>query len=228
MTSVLIAVTAATHWTLADGSTYPCGFWPEELIDAHRLFAEAGYRITLATPGGVTPTPDPAGLIEEAAAYLSALGTELTRPHVLEHQQTDSYDLLYVPGGHGPMEDLAVNAELGALVRELHLSGKPVSAVCHGTAAVLRAQDDTGDWLFRGFECTGFTTEGERDFDLELRAPWLLEGRIADLGGHYTRARDPWGAHVVVDRGLYTGQNPASTEPLVKRLIADLNGTWTA
>ncbi|HEX3907583.1 MAG TPA: type 1 glutamine amidotransferase domain-containing protein, partial [Mycobacteriales bacterium] len=31
MTRALIAVSGSDHWTLADGTRHPCGYWPEEL-----------------------------------------------------------------------------------------------------------------------------------------------------------------------------------------------------
>src|SRR3984957_21214846 len=58
MTSVLIVVSAADGWTLNDGSSHPPGYWGEELAEPHRIFAAAGWDITLATPGGVAPTVD--------------------------------------------------------------------------------------------------------------------------------------------------------------------------
>ena len=61
MTHVLIAVTGVDHWSLADGSKHPSGFWPEELSTPHRIFTEAGMEITIATPGGVEAVADQVG-----------------------------------------------------------------------------------------------------------------------------------------------------------------------
>ena len=58
MTSVLIVVSAANHWTLNDGTSHPTGYWAEELAQPHQIFAAAGWDITIATPGGVAPTVD--------------------------------------------------------------------------------------------------------------------------------------------------------------------------
>ena len=51
MTSVLIVVSAANRWTLNDGTSHPTGYWAEELAEPHRIFAAAGWDITIATPG---------------------------------------------------------------------------------------------------------------------------------------------------------------------------------
>ncbi|MDJ0114150.1 type 1 glutamine amidotransferase domain-containing protein, partial [Rhodococcus erythropolis] len=50
---------------------------------------------------------------------------------------------------------------------------------------------------------------------------WLLETRLRELGGKFSKA-DAWSPYVVVDRKLYTGQNPASSKPLAARIVADL------
>lgn len=55
MTKLLFAVTSADHWTLNDGTAHPTGYWAEELVEAHRVFVEAGYDIVIATPGGKAP-----------------------------------------------------------------------------------------------------------------------------------------------------------------------------
>ena len=41
------------------------------------------------------------------------------------------------------------------------------------------------------------------------------------LGGHYTSGAD-WSSHVVVDAGLITGQNPASSEAAAQKLLEAL------
>lgn len=220
MTKVLIAVTAASHWTLKDGTDYPCGYWPEELAVAHRLFRASGAATTIATPGGVTPTPDQAGMTDEWAGYLDAIRPELTRPTPLETVNPAHYDALYVPGGYGPMQDLAFSVTFGDLVRAMFEAGKPVSAVCHGPAAFLPARKEDRSWLFSGFRMTCFTNREEADLDMHDRAAWLAEDRLREDGGVFSSADQLWGAHVVSDRNLHTGQNPASVEPLAKALLA--------
>ncbi|WP_156296872.1 type 1 glutamine amidotransferase domain-containing protein [Mycobacterium paragordonae] len=233
MASVLIAVTGVDYWTLADGTKHPCGYWPEELATPHRVFTEAGWRITIATPGGVAPTDDKAGYTPEMnggsaeagqaiADYIASIGEELGSVAVLEDVDSADFDLLFVPGGHGPMEDLAASAGFGKLVREFADAGKPVAAVCHGPAALLPAVAVDGTWLFAGRELTGFSNDEEAQVGYADKAAWLLEDRLKAQGGLYTKSAEPWGELVVVDRNLYTGQNPASSEPLAQKLVAEL------
>ena len=231
MTRALIVVTGADRWTLADGSTRPSGYWPEELSTPYRVFADAGVEITVATPGGVPPTADPAGFdpvhhdgraeeAERVRAHLDSIDA-LRAPATLEEVEVDDFDLVFVPGGWGPMEDLAVSAPFGELVRRCTAAGKPVAAVCHGPAALLPARADDGTWLFAGREVTGFSNAEERQVGFAAQAKWLVEDRLRAEGGRYSSAADEWSEHVVADGNLYTGQNPASAAALAHRLVLD-------
>ncbi|TQC42406.1 type 1 glutamine amidotransferase domain-containing protein [Rhodococcus sp. WS4] len=231
MSSVLIALTGVDYWTLADGTKHPCGYWPEELATPHRVFGQAGLEITIATPGAALPTADQAGFSpkmnggsaeagQKIADYLTSIADELDNPKALEDIDPEDFDFVFVPGGHGPMEDLADSTHFGGIIRSFHDSGKPVAAVCHGPAALLSARSDGGSWLFAGHKMTAFSNVEEHQVGFADRAKWLLEDRVVSEGGVYAAAQQPWGEFVVVDRNLYTGQNPASSEALASLLVA--------
>ncbi|MET7640660.1 type 1 glutamine amidotransferase domain-containing protein [Streptomyces sp. NPDC005438] len=231
MTRVLFVVSAADRWTLKDGEVHPSGYWGEELAMPHRAFRQAGWEITLATPGGRKPTLDQlsmsrtAGLpgkLREVARYLDSLQAELDSPRSLAEVDPDDYDLVFYPGGHGPMEDLAVDPVSGALLtRTLH-SGKPLALLCHAPAATLAARDEDGSWPFDGYRMTGLSNLEEKLNSFGRKASWLLEDRLRENGADYRKGRLPLRPFVVVDRNLYTGQNPASSEALAQRLVEDL------
>ena len=44
MAKILFVITASDHWTLADGTRQPAGFWAEEAIGPYQVFKEAGLR----------------------------------------------------------------------------------------------------------------------------------------------------------------------------------------
>ena len=64
MTNVLMVLSAASHWTLADGTQHPTGVWAEEFLEPYRIFSEAGWKIKVASPAGVAPTFDAVSLSE--------------------------------------------------------------------------------------------------------------------------------------------------------------------
>ncbi|MBM7441532.1 type 1 glutamine amidotransferase domain-containing protein [Streptomyces sp. HB132] len=231
MPSVLFVLTGADHWTLNDGTAHPTGFWAEELAAPHRVFAQADFDITIATPGGVAPTVDSASLAAEAnggqeqadavASYLASIDETLRIPARLEDVVPTSYDVVFYPGGHGPMEDLAVSEVSGRLLTSALDSGTQVAVLCHAPAALLPARREDGSWPFAGYRMTGFSNAEETQAGLAAKAPWLLENRLVELGADYAAA-DPWAVHTVHDRNLHTGQNPASSEQLAREILEAL------
>jgi putative intracellular protease/amidase len=232
VTSVLFVLTGADHWTLVDGTRHPTGFWAEELTVPHRLFREAGYAIAIATPAGVTPTVDAGSLTAAAnggqeqadaiAAYLTSIHAELDHPLSLDQVDPDAYDAVFYPGGHGPLQDLAVDSDSGRLLTATLDAGKPLAVLCHAPAALLAATRADGRWPFAGYRLTGFTNAEESAVGLAAKAPWLLQDRLTKLGADVVEAA-AFTPHTVTDRNLHTGQNPASSARLAHDVIAALN-----
>jgi putative intracellular protease/amidase len=230
VTKILFVITAADHWTLADGTKHPAGFWAEEAIGPYQVFKQAGYEIAAATPGGVPPTADALSLTpdfnggpEGAEAMKTALreAVELAHPMRIEEAVPDDYDAVFYPGGWGPMEDLPDNAESGKLLIDRLASGKLLALVCHGPAALLATVDADGKSPFAGYRLTGLSNAEEIQNGLADRAKWLLQDRLVELGVDY-RQGEPYQPHLEVDRTLYTGQNPASAVPLAHEIVKAL------
>jgi putative intracellular protease/amidase len=230
MTSVLIVVSAANHWTLNDGISHPTGYWAEELAQPHQIFTAAGWEITIATPGGVAPTVDRLSLglagglppkTRAVADYLRQLDSALTHPKVLADIDPNDYDVVFYPGGHGPMEDLAVDPDSGRILTAVLESGRPLALLCHGPAATLAAQREDGTWPFNGYRMTALSNAEERLNAFARKAQWLLQDRLVESGAIYRKGRLPLRPYMVVDRNLYTGQNPASSAMLAHKLVTD-------
>jgi putative intracellular protease/amidase len=231
MPKILFVITAADHWTLADGTKHPAGFWAEEAIGPYEMFKAAGYEIAAATPGGVPPTPDALSLTpdfnggpEGAERMKTALreATELAHPMRIEQAELDDYDAVFYPGGWGPMEDLPDNAESGQLLTERLASGMLLALVCHGPAALLATVDADGNSPFADYRLTGLSNAEEIQNGLADRAKWLLQDRLVELGADY-REGEPYQPHVEMDRTLFTGQNPASAVPLAQEIVKALS-----
>lgn len=231
MIKVLMVVSAADHWTLNDGTHHPTGFWAEELVTPYSIFTDAGWNVDVATPGGTAPTVDQASLdegagdadtLQEVKAKLEELQPVLAKPLSLDNVKAADYDLVFYPGGHGPMEDLAVNEVSGRILIERMANNAPVALLCHAPAAVLATENAPGGSPFAGRSMTGFSNDEERAAGLADKALWLLEDRLVDLGVQYDKAPEPWASYVTVDGNLYTGQNPSSSRELAERLVKDL------
>ncbi len=234
MKTVLMVLTGATTWTMKNGAPHPTGFWSEEFVGPHQKFLAAGLTVKVATPGGIKPTVDPlsfnvaynnndAGAVESQKKYLQKVSETLNKPLKLEDVKPEDFDVIFLVGGHGPMQDMAVHPTIGSLLTPtLDDKGKIVAAVCHGSAGFLSAHRDDGTWLFKDRKLTGFTNEEETQATFAGNAPWLLEDRLR-LAGAVFVSIEPYKPHVVVDGNLITGQQQNSAGVAADAVLKQLN-----
>jgi putative intracellular protease/amidase len=230
MAKVLFVVTGATYLVLKDGTRYATGYWAEEFAQPYKAITEAGHEVVVATPNGVTPNVDMMSLRpamaggEEGALELEAIirsAEVMRRPIKLSDVRLEDYDAVYLPGGHGPMQDLSVDADAGRILTAQLASGRPLAIVCHAPASMLATRIH-GESPFKGYRVTGFTNEEEEAVGLADKAQWLLEDELKEkVGVEYSRG-EIWKPYVVEDRNLITGQNPHSAEVLAERLLKAL------
>lgn len=228
MSDILMIVTAATSLTMKDGSEHPTGYWAEELVTAHRDLVAAGHSVTIATPDGVAPTVDAVSLdpsqtggearAREFADYLESIAGELSSPVAIADVDAADYAAIVLPGGHGPMSDLAFDAATGQVLVAANEAGAVIAPFCHGPAALLSAQLADGTFAFAGRRLTVFTDEEERTGGTGENTPWFVETRLRERGAVIDSAA-PWSDHVVVDGNLITGQNPQSSASVARRVL---------
>ena len=227
MAKVLFIVSGATYWVLKDGTRYATGYWAEEFAQPYKNLTDAGHEVVVATPNGAIPTVDmmslrpemaggPQGALELEAIIRSA--ETMRRPLALSNVRLEDYDAVYVPGGHGPMSDLAFDADVGRLLTAQLASENPLFIVCHGPASILATRIH-GVSPFKGYKVTCFTNEEEEAVGLAPRATWLLETDLREKVGVELSKGEKWMPYMVEDRNLVTGQNPASAAVLARRML---------
>lgn len=232
MSSILMVVTAATSLTLTDGTEHPTGFWAEELVVAHRELLAAGHTVTLASPGGVRPQADPGSLtaetvgdatrVEEFRSYLAGIEDAIAHPITLADVTVADFDGIVLPGGHGPMTDLAFDADLGRILAEADAAQTLIAPFCHGPAGLLSATSPDGSFVFSGRRLTVFTDEEELTGGTGERTPWFVERTLAERGA-VIESGPAWSSHVVRDGNLISGQNPQSSEAVAAAVIEALS-----
>jgi putative intracellular protease/amidase len=188
------------------------GVWFSEFSEPFAVFQKAGLDITVVSPkGGPAPVdprlyPSKAQIVEvrDALERLNA-----TRP--LAKVNPEDFDGIFMPGGHGPMFDLATDVGAKRLIASFWEAGKPVEALCHGPAALLQVPLSNGKTLLSGKRVTGFT-KGEDAVDaLFSHMPFSLQDRMSEEGAEFVE-QPPRSIHTETDGLLVTGQNPASAE----------------
>ena len=200
------------------------GFWLEEFAAPYFVFRDAGVDLMLASPKGGQPPIDPKSDLPENQTQAmtrfksdGAAQKALANTVKLASVKAEDYDTVFYPGGHGPMWDLAENADSIALLESFYNSGKPIALVCH-SPGVLRHVKYKGEPLVKGKHMTGFTNGEEEAVQLTKVVPFLVEDELLRLGAIYEKVAN-WGAFSVTDGRLITGQNPASSTLTAQALL---------
>lgn len=216
-----------SHDTLGDTGE-KTGFWLEEFAAPYYVFKDAGAEITLASPLGGQPPLDPKSELPDFQTAATGRFNEdpaaqaiLANTQKLAEVSAGDFDGIFYPGGHGPLWDLYQNQDSIALIEGALAAGKPVAAVCHAPAVLLRAHGADGSPLVAGRKVTGFRNSEEEAVALTDVVPYLLEDELKRLGATYSSGED-WQPHTVVDGLLITGQNPASSEPAASALLQQM------
>jgi putative intracellular protease/amidase len=189
------------------------------------VLKDAGAAITVASPKGGLPPLDPKSEMPEFQTELTkrfrtdtGAQAELANTKKLADVSADDFDAVFYPGGHGPMWDMPDNATSIALIEAFVKADKPIGAVCHAPVALVNVRGKDGEYLVKGKRVTGFTNAEEEAVGLTAVVPFLLEDRLKERGGIYSKTAN-WVPYVQVDGRLVTGQNPASSEPAAEELL---------
>lgn len=201
------------------------GFWLEEFAAPYYVLLDAGAEITLASPTGGQPPLDPQSDVADAQTEATQ---RFKKDEVAQHALANTkklaevdaggFDAIFFPGGHGPLWDLAEDADSRRIIEASIADDRPLAAVCHAPAIFKHTKGGDGKSLVSGRRVTGFTNSEEEGVGLTEVVPFLIEDMLKANGGLYEKGPD-WGSYVVVDGQLVTGQNPASSEAAAKELL---------
>ena len=201
------------------------GFWLEEFAAPYYVFKDAGAEMTLASPKGGQPPLDPSSEAEDALTEATkrfnnddAAKNALAHTTLLSTISVDGFDAIFFPGGHGPLWDLAEDADSIRLIESFASKDLPIGAVCHAPAVFKHPKGPDGKPLVSGKDVTGFTNSEEEGVGLTHVVPFLVEDMLKANGGNYQKGAD-WASFVVTDGKLVTGQNPASSEEAARKLL---------
>ena len=212
-------------------TNYRTGVWLEELAAPYYVFTEAGFELTIASPkGGPVPLdPKSESIIMATQTTKRFLKDEkamnfLSDSTLLEEVKAGDFDAVFIPGGHGPLWDIAGNKIVKQLLEAFNSENKPIAAVCHGVAGLLTLQNDKGELLIKDKQLTGFSNSEEESAGLTKVVPFLLETQLLSVGALYSKKAN-YMSHVVTDGNIITGQNSASSEGVAKKTVALIQET---
>lgn len=201
------------------------GFWLEELAAPYYALKDAGAEIVLASPKGGQPpldpkSDDPDAQTDDTRRFKADPEAQaaLASTVVLSSVKAEDFDAVFYPGGHGPLWDLANDADSIALIEAFAKADKPTGFVCHAPGVLKSVNGPGGKPLVNGRKVTGFTNSEEEAVGLTDVVPFLVENVLTANGGDYSKGPD-WGSYVLTDGKLVTGQNPGSSHAAAEALL---------
>jgi len=224
MGPIKILVIATSHRQMGD-SNRKTGLWLDELAGPYYIFKEAKALLTLASPEGGEIPLDPKS--ESIIVSTSTTKRFVNDPEAkswfsdsapLTTVKAENFDLVFLPGGHGPIWDFPANDSLKQLLGDFNCQHKLIGLVSHGAAALLQLHNILGEPLVKGRELTAFSNSEELVWGLTSTLPFLLETELISLGASFSKGPD-FECHVVIDSNIITGQNAASAKEVAKKLL---------
>ena len=201
------------------------GFWLEELAAPYYALKDAGAEIVLASPKGGQPpldpkSDDPDAQTDDTRRFKADPEAQaaLASTVVLASVKAEDFDAVFYPGGHGPLWDLANDADSIALIEAFAKADKPTGFVCHAPGVLKSVNGPDGKPLVNGRMVTGFTNSEEEAVGLTDVVPFLVENVLTANGGDYSKGPD-WGSYVLTGGKLVTGQNPGSSHAAAEALL---------
>jgi putative intracellular protease/amidase len=202
------------------------GVWLEEIAAPYYVFKDAGAELSIASPkGGPVPLdPKSQSIIVATRSVKRFLKDEqamnfLSDSALLDEMNMIDFDMVFIPGGHGAMWDLAENKSLKKLLESFNRDNKIIGAVCHGVVGLLSLQNESGEPLIKGKQLTCFSNSEEESAGLSQIVPFLLETELVSRGALFSKEPN-YVSHVVADGNIITGQNPASSEDTANKMKA--------
>ncbi|MFT4155183.1 type 1 glutamine amidotransferase domain-containing protein [Parafilimonas sp.] len=225
MKKLLLIVTNVGHYA----SGLKTGLWLSELTHIYHAAKEKGWSVTIASPKGGEVPIDPESLKPLVLDKISkdyynspAFMNELNHSKSLEDVKNESFNCVYLAGGHATMYDFPHDATLEEIIKNQYEKNKMVAAICHGVGGLLNVKLSNNDYLLKGKSITGFDWFEESIARRKKEVPFNLEAALKERNVHYKKAFIPMTSKVVIDDNLITGQNPFSSKEMAKVVTAEL------
>lgn len=208
-----------------------------ELAKPLRKFLDAGCEVTLASPQGKEPTPDPNSLSLAAFAgnwyerqreldLIERMKKEngFSRPRKfseISNGELKDFGGVFIPGGHAPLSDLGDNADLGRILSHFHKNSKATAALCHGPWALLSTKyGPDKQFAYEGYKVTSWSDVEEKMMETILQGEITkVESTLREEGADIQEGIVKSLGSITVDRELVTGDNPTSANAIGDKFL---------
>ncbi|QAR31077.1 type 1 glutamine amidotransferase domain-containing protein [Ornithobacterium rhinotracheale] len=210
-------------------SQIPTGLWLSELTHFYEVAEQANCNISIASPKGGEIPIDPESLKPMMMDKLTRnywknpdFRKKLNQAQSLQEVANQSFEIVYLAGGHGAVFDFLENRLLEDIIVKHWEENKKVAEICHGVGGLLNVKLANGTFLIKGKKLTGFNWFEELIARRRKLVPFNLEEALKKRGTLYEKALIPMTSKVVVDGNLITGQNPFSSKEMANVLKNEL------
>jgi putative intracellular protease/amidase len=225
MKPLKVLFVTTSHDQMGDTSAMT-GVWLEELAAPYYIFKDAGAELIIASPkGGLVPLdPKSESIIVATQSTKRFLKDPeamdfLSHSTLLEDIKADEFDVVFLPGGHGAMWDIAGSEKVKELLEAFNRQNKPMGLLCQAVVALLLLKNEDGEPLIKGKKLTGASNGEEELARLTNILPFLPENQLLSLGALYTKGPD-YASHVVVSDNIITGQNASSSKETARQILS--------
>ncbi len=250
---VLVVLSENQSLKLKENKSYQTGNYLNEFAIPLMTLIDAGFEPVYFTTTGKTPALDKDSIssnyfdkdekiFNRALNLFNSIGHSQPLHSLTKFEKSlEGVIAIFVPGGHAPVIDLALDPNLGKLLRWAHEKKVVTALICHGPIALLsalknprqtlellaegkikEAKELAKDWPYKGYEMTIFSNIEEK-----IAEDGKLKGKMlyypADallLAGGKSISAESWSSHVIEDRELITAQNPNSVNEFSEKLLA--------
>ncbi|ALZ74905.1 type 1 glutamine amidotransferase domain-containing protein [Rheinheimera sp. F8] len=205
-------------------STLPASISFGEVVHAWDTFHGAGFAVDFVSPAGGAVPIDPKVLGPRLTERLQdqRIMAGLSKTHTPDQIDASRYRAVYYVGGSNAMYQVVDDVRLQRISRHIYeQNGGVISAVCHGTAGIVKLKLSNGQYLLAGKKVTGYPEDYEDKTAAYFQhLPFPMRQTIEAHGGLF-KAPDPEKPYIEIDGRLVTGQNYPSA-PLVASAVVQI------
>ncbi|KAM0697028.1 hypothetical protein Q7P36_003099 [Cladosporium allicinum] len=228
---VLLIATQERYLEMADGKFFSTGNHPVEMLLPMLHLDAAGFEIDIATVSGnpvkfemwAFPQEDAAvkGIYEK---YKQKIRHPLNLSEVWGNGFTEQtpYLAIFVPGGHGALNDIPKSATVGSILRWANSNKRYLITLCHGPVCMLAAdigKPEGEKFIYDGYQIDVFPDSLDTGANINIgyipsKMQWLVGESLRKLGVKPLNEGITGAVHQ--DRYVLTGDSPLASNNLGK------------
>ena len=228
---VLLIATQERYLEMADGKFFSTGNHPVEMLLPMLHLDAAGFEIDIATVSGnpvkfemwAFPQEDAAvkGIYEK---YKQKIRHPLNLSEVWGNGFTEQtpYLAVFVPGGHGALNDIPKSATVGRILRWANSNKRYLITLCHGPVCMLAAdigKPEGEKFIYDGYQIDVFPDSLDTGANINIgyipsKMQWLVGESLRKLGVKPLNEGITGAVHQ--DRYVLTGDSPLASNNLGK------------